>query len=133
MNKVVLLGRLTKDPDVKYTQTGKVVTQFTLAVDRPFKDAGGNKEADFIPVVVWGKAAELVGNSCQKGHRLLVEGRLQIRSYDAKDGTKRWVTEVIANSVEFIERKADAAASAGDKGGFESFGHAVPFDEDIPF
>lgn len=70
MNKVVLLGRLTKDPDVKYTQTGKVVTQFTLAVDRPFKDADGNKETDFIPVAVWGKAAELVGNSCQKGHRL---------------------------------------------------------------
>ena len=133
MNKAIIMGRLTKDPDVKYTQTGKVVTQFTLAVDRPFKDAQGNKETDFIPVVLWGKTAELVGNSCQKGHRLLVEGRLQIRSYDAKDGTKRWVTEIIASSVEFIERKADVAASAGDKGGFESFGQAVPFDEDIPF
>lgn len=136
MNKVVLLGRLTKDPDVKYTQTGKVVTQFTLAVDRPFKDADGNKETDFIPVVVWGKAAELVGNSCQKGHRLLIDGRLQIRSYEAKEGGKRWVTEIIANSVEFIERKASgggAAASAGDKGGFETFGTAVPFDEEIPF
>lgn len=133
MNKVVLLGRLTKDPDVKYTQTGKVVCQFTLAVDRPFKDANGNKEADFIPVVLWGKPAELVGNSCQKGHRLLVDGRLQIRSYDAKDGTKRWVTEIIANSVEFIERKADAAAaSAGDKGGFESFGQAEDLSN-IPF
>lgn len=132
MNKVILMGRLTKDPDVKYTQTGKVVTQFTLAVDRQFKDANGNKETDFIPVVVWGKAAELVGNSCQKGHRLLVDGRLQIRSYDAKDGTKRWVTEVIANSVEFVERKADAAASAGDKGGFESFGQAEDLSN-IPF
>ena len=136
MNKVVLLGRLTKDPDVKYTQTGKVVCQFTLAVDRPFKDANGNKEADFIPVVLWGKPAELVGNSCQKGHRLIVEGRIQIRNYEAKDGSKRWVTEIIANSVEFIERKASgggAAASAGDKGGFETFGTAVPFDEEIPF
>lgn len=136
MNKVVLMGRLTKDPDVKYTQTGKVVTQFTLAVDRPFKDAQGNKETDFIPVVLWGKAAELVGNSCQKGHRLIVEGRIQIRNYEAKDGSKRWVTEIIANSVEFIERKASgggAAASAGDKGGFETFGTAVPFDEAIPF
>ena len=118
MNKVVLLGRLTKDPDVKYTQTGKVVTQFNLAVDRPFKDADGNKETDFIPVVVWGKIAELVGNSCSKGHRLLVEGRLQIRSYDAKDGGKRWVTEIIANSIEFIERRSSAG---------------VPFDEEIPF
>lgn len=133
MNKAILMGRLTKDPDVKYTQTGKVVTQFTLAVDRPFKDAQGNKETDFVPVVLWGKTAELVGNSCQKGHRLLVEGRLQIRSYDAKDGTKRWVTEVIANSVEFIERKADAAAvSAGEKGGFESFGQAEDLSN-IPF
>jgi len=132
MNKVTLLGRLVKDPEVRYAQSGKCVAQFTLAVDRPFKDANGNKETDFIPVVVWGKAAELVGNSCQKGHRLLVDGRLQIRSYDAKDGTKRWVTEVIANSVEFIERKADVAASAGDKGGFESFGQAEDLSN-IPF
>lgn len=133
MNKVTLLGRLVKDPDVKYTQTGKVVTQFTLAVDRPFKDAQGNKETDFIPVVLWGKTAELVGNSCQKGHRLIVEGRIQIRSYDAKDGTKRWVTEIIANSVEFVERKSDKGGTSGDKSEFEQFGHAVPFDEDIPF
>lgn len=75
MNKAIIMGRLTKDPDVKYTQSGKCVTQFTLAVDRPFKDANGNKETDFIPVVLWGKTAELVGNSCQKGHRLLVEGQ----------------------------------------------------------
>lgn len=136
MNKVILMGRLTKDPEVRYTQTGKVITQFILAVDRPFKDADGNKETDFIPVVAWGKAAELVGNSCQKGHRLLVDGRLQIRSYEVKEGGKRWATEVIANSVEFIERKASgggAAASAGDKGGFKTFGTAVPFDEEIPF
>lgn len=133
MNKAIIMGRLTKDPDVKYTQTGKVVTQFTLAVDRPFKTPDGQKEADFIPVVVWGKAAELVGNSCQKGHRLLVDGRLQIRSYDAKDGTKRWVTEIIANSVEFIERKAGGgSASGGDKGGFESFGQAEDLSN-IPF
>ena len=130
MNKVILMGRLTKDPEVKYTQTGKVVTQFTLAVDRPFKDA---KETDFIPVVVWGKAAELVGNSCQKGHRLLVDGRLQIRSYEAKDGSKRWVTEIIVNGVEFVERKSDKGGTSGDKSEFEQFGHAVPFDEDIPF
>lgn len=133
MNKVILMGRLTKDPEVKYTQTGKVVTQFTLAVDRPFKDADGNKETDFIPVVVWGKAAELVGNSCQKGHRLIVEGRIQIRNYEAKDGSKRWVTEIIANSVEFIERKeGGGSASGGDKGGFESFGQAEDLSN-IPF
>ena len=133
MNKAIIMGRLTKDPDVKYTQTGKVVTQFTLAVDRPFKTPDGQKEADFISVVVWGKAAELVGNSCQKGHRLLVEGRIQIRNYEAKDGSKRWVTEIIANGVEFVERKSDKGGTSGDKSEFEQFGHAVPFDEDIPF
>lgn len=133
MNKVTLLGRLVKDPEVRYVQSGKCVAQFTLAVGRPFKDADGNKETDFIPVVLWGKPAELVGNSCQKGHRLLVDGRLQIRSYDAKDGTKRWVTEIIANSVEFIERKeGGGSASGGDKGGFESFGQAEDLSN-IPF
>ena len=105
MNKIVVLGRLTKDPEVRYTPSQKVVASFTLAVDRPFTTPDGKREADFIPVVVWGKAAELVGNSCAKGHRLLVEGRLQIRNFDAKDGTKHWVTEVIANNIEFIERK----------------------------
>lgn len=134
MNSITLLGRLVRDPEVKYTQSGKVVTSLTLAVDRIFKNANGDKEADFIPVVIWGKTAELVGNSCSKGHRLLVEGRLQIRSYDAKDGTKRWVTEIIANNVEFIERRSDTAGSAAGAGsGMESFGTAVPFDEEIPF
>ena len=107
-NRITLLGRLTKDVEVKYTPSQKVVATFTLAVDRPFTGADGKKEADFIPCVVWGKSAELIGNSCQKGHRLLIEGRLQIRNFEAKDGTKRYIAEVIANSFEFIERKADA-------------------------
>ncbi len=136
MNKVILMGRLTRDPEVRYTQTGKVVCQFTLAVDRPFTNQEGQREADFIPVVIWGKIAELCGNSLTKGQRALVDGRLQIRSYDAKDGTKRWVTEIIANGVEFIERKNDNAtptANTGAKSEMEAFGQAVPFDEEIPF
>ena len=134
MNKVILMGRLTRDPEVRYTQTGKVVCQFTLAVDRPFANQEGQREADFIAIVVWGKIAELCGNSLTKGQRALVDGRLQIRSYDAKDGTKRWVTEIIANNVEFIERRSDTAGSAAGAGsGMESFGTAVPFDEEIPF
>ena len=126
MNRVQILGRLTKDPEIRQTHSGKTVAQFTLAVDRPFKNEAGQKEADFIPVVVWGKTAELVGNSCKKGHRLLVEGRLQIRNFDGKDGTKHWVTEVIANSVEFIERKEQAKKMT-------DIGQSVPFDEDVPF
>ena len=133
MNKVILMGRLTRDPEVRYTQTGKVVCQFTLAVDRPFTNQEGQREADFIPVVIWGKIAELCGNSLTKGQRALVDGRLQIRSYDAKDGTKRWVTEIIANSVEFIERRSDTAKPTGEKSEMEAFGQAVPFDEEIPF
>lgn len=139
MNKVILMGRLTRDPEVRYTQTGKVVCQFTLAVDRPFTNQEGQREADFIPVVIWGKIAELCGNSLTKGQRALVDGRLQIRSYDAKDGTKRWVTEIVANGVEFIERKAAGGGmpghttEVGPKSKMESFGSAVPFDEEIPF
>ena len=109
MNKIIIMGRVTKQVDVRYTPSQKVVCSFTLAVDRPFLNQEGKREADFIPVFVWGKAAELCGNRLAKGHRILVEGRLQIRSYDGKDGNRHWVTEVIANSVEFIERKADSA------------------------
>ena len=127
MNKIVILGRLTKDPEVRYTPSQKVVASLTLAVDRPFTGADGKREADFIPVVIWGKTAEMVGNSCAKGHRLLVEGRLQIRNFDAKDGTKHWVTEVIANSVEFIERKEQAKKMT-------DIGQSVPFDsEEVVF
>lgn len=138
MNKVILLGRLTKDPEIRYTPSQKVVAQFTLAVDRPFLNQLGQREADFIPVVAWGKSAELIGNSCTKGHRLLVEGRLQIRNYDAKDGTKRWVTEVIASTFEFIERKSESHANESDanasySSGMEDMGQEVPFDEEIPF
>ena len=133
MNKIILLGRLTRDPEVRYTPTGKVVCQFTLAVDRPFANQEGQREADFIAIVVWGKIAELCGNSLTKGQRALVDGRLQIRSYDAKDGTKRWVTEIIANSVEFIERRSDTAKPTDEKSEMEAFGQAVPFDEEIPF
>ena len=147
MNKIIIMGRVTKQVDVRYTPSQKVVCSFTLAVDRPFLNQEGKREADFIPVVVWGKAAELCGNSLAKGHRILVEGRLQIRSYDGKDGNRHWVTEVIANSVEFVERKADSAnrhiAPAGDMGAapragaakpdMSGLGTSVPFDEDVPF
>lgn len=132
MNHITLLGRLVKDPEIKYTPSEKCVAQFTLAVDRPFKNADGTRDADFIPVVVWNRAAELVGNSCVKGHRLLVEGRLQIRSYQAKDGTKKYITEVIANSVEFIERKSDSAPKTmADMG--KDVTNESSFDTEIPF
>ena len=136
MNKVILMGRLTRDPEVRYTQTGKVVCQFTLAVDR-YGAKEGEQSADFVPVVVWGKVGEACGNNLAKGKLALVDGRLQIRSYEAKDGSgKRWVTEVIAGSVQFLDRKTNIAGaheqSAAD-GNMESFGSATTFDEEIPF
>ena len=136
MNRIMLLGRLTKDPEIRYTPSGACVAQFTLAVDRPYtKD--GSREADFIPCVTWGKTSETIGNYVHKGQRLLVEGRLQIRSYDGKDGQKRWVTEVIANSVQFLDYSKGSdkpAKSAPKKQGFESFGQEVPYGgEEIPF
>ena len=136
MNKIILLGRLVKDPEVKYTNNGKVVAMFTLAVNRPYSSQDGKQEADFISVVVWGKSAETIGNCVTKGQRLLVEGRLQIRSYEGNDGSKRWVTEVIADRFEFIEKKGDAKPGTTPKQGqspMESFGEAVPFNEEIPF
>ena len=129
------MGRLTRDPEVRYTQSGKVVCQFTLAVDRFTTNAEGQREADFVPVVVWGKIGELCGNSLAKGSRALVDGRLQIRSYEAKDGSgKRWVTEVIAGAVQFLDRKAGSTSqSHGEPSAMDSFGSQVPFDEEIPF
>lgn len=139
MNNVILMGRLTRDPEVRYTQTGKVVCQFTLAVDRPFANQDGQREADFIPIVIWGKPAEVAGNSLQRGHRALVEGRLQVRSYDDKQGYKHYVSEVIAGHFEFIERKADTQQSQQpvqqqqgyQQGSMDGFG--VPYNEEIPF
>jgi len=137
MNKIILFGRLTRDPEVRVTPSDKTVCTFTLAVDRQFASQNGTKEADFINIVVWGKAAELCGNSLAKGHRLLVEGRLQIRSYTAKNGEKKYVTEVIANSVKFIERRDSNLqktqnASEQNESAMDAFGQ-TRFDEEIPF
>lgn len=103
MNKTVLIGRLTKDPELKFAQgTGNAVTTFTIAVNRRFKREG-QPEVDFIPVVVFGKQAESTANYMTKGKLISVAGSIQTRTYDAKDGTKRYVTEVIADEVSFLE------------------------------
>lgn len=133
MNKIILLGRLTKDPEVKYTNNGKAVAQFTLAVNRPIKNAEGNYEADFINIVAWNQTAEVVGNYVHKGQRLLIEGRLQIRTYDAKDGSKRYVTEVVASNIEFIEKKEGGSPTSTRNDGFSGMGDAVPYGQEIPF
>ncbi len=139
MNKVVLLGRLTKDPEVRYTPSQKVVVGFTMAVDRPFTNKDGQREADFIPVIMWGKPAELIGNSFSKGQRILIEGRIQTRTYDGKDGAKHWVTEVVASDFEYIEKKGTGGGASAPASGprqespMANMGEDVPFDEEVPF
>lgn len=103
LNRVILIGRLTRDPDLKYTSSGVAVTQFTLAVDRPFTGQGGEREADFIPVVVWRQLAETCANYLRKGRLTAVEGRIQVRNYDNNEGKKIFVTEIIADNVRFLE------------------------------
>ncbi len=126
MNKVILVGRLAQDPEVRYTQSGKAVASFTIAVNR--FAGGGQKEADFIPIVAWEKLAETCGNNLTKGQRVLVEGRLQIRSYETNDGQKRRVAEVIAQNIEFLERKQQTE----DKEATPFGGQVFP-EEEIPF
>lgn len=104
MNKVVLIGRLTTDPMLKFTPgSGAAVTTLTLAVDK-YNTKTGQKEADFVPVVIWGKQAESTANYMSKGSQMAISGRIQTRSYDAKDGTKRYVTEVVATEVQFLSK-----------------------------
>lgn len=131
MNKVILVGRLAQDPEVRYTQSGKAVASFTLAVNR-FGGGQGQNNADFIPIVAWEKLAETCGNNLTKGQRVLVDGRLQIRSYEANDGQKRRVAEVVAQSIEFLERKQASTSDAGNID-INSFGKDVFPDEEIPF
>lgn len=103
LNRVILIGRLTRDPELRYTPAGVAVTQFTLAVDRPFTSQGGEKEADFIPVVTWRQLAETCANYLRKGRLAAVEGRIQVRNYENNEGKRVYVTEVIADNVRFLE------------------------------
>ena len=103
MNRVVLVGRLTKDPDLKYTPSGVAVATFTLAVNRQFSNQSGEREADFINCVVWRKPAENVSNFLKKGSLAGVDGRIQTRNFEGQDGKRVYVTEVVAESVQFLE------------------------------
>ncbi len=104
LNQVVLIGNLTRDPELRYTPDGTPVTSFTVAVNRPFVNRQGEREADFVPVVVWRKRAETCSEYLMKGSQVAVEGRLQVRNYEDKDGIRKWVTEVVARRVDFLQR-----------------------------
>ena len=160
MNRVILIGRLTRDPELRYTPSGVAVTQFTLAVDRPFTGQGGEREADFIPVVTWRQLAETCANYLRKGRLTAVEGRIQVRNYENNEGKRVYVTEVIADNVRFLESNRDgnngggreegsfsggSSASGGNRGnsGYSRNNNQDPFsdegkpidisDDDLPF
>jgi len=113
LNSVILIGRLVRDPELKYTSNGVAVCNFTLAVDRAFSK---EKEADFVPIITWQKLAETCANHLNKGRLVAVEGRLQIRNYETTDGQKRKVAEVVANSVQFLDRAKEQNEGPTDYG-----------------
>lgn len=124
MNKSILIGRLTRDPELKYIPSGEAVANFTLAVDRPFANKAGEKEADFIPIVVWKKQAENCAKYLTKGSQVAIDGRIQVRSWE-KDGKRQYMTEVVAERVEFLSKSQKAPE--------EYQGQEVAHDEDLPF
>ncbi len=133
-NRIILIGRLTRDPELRYVPNGAPVASFTLAVDRPFRDQQGNRETDFIDIVAWRKLAEQVSQYMTKGRMVAVEGRLQIRSYETQDGQRRKVAEVVADGIRFLDRgdRARAAAAPADTGMGDEPAQGGQ-DEDVPF
>ncbi len=149
MNKVILIGRLARDPELRTTSSGIAQTNFTVAVSRNFTNQAGEREADFIACTAWRKQAENVSKYCSKGSQVAVEGRIQVRSYDGTDGNKRYVTEVIADNVTFLGSKgssnnmsfnesndgnSDIVATDMPSDPYKDFGEEIALsDDDLPF
>jgi len=132
INRIVLVGRLTRDPELRYTPNGRAVTSFSLAVNRRFSNQQGEREVDFIDIVAWGKTAETCANHLQKGRLVGVEGRLQVRSYETQDGQKRKAAEVVADNVAFLDRARGSGSPEGASDEFApdikvSSGDETPF------
>lgn len=136
LNKIFIMGRLTRDPELRRTQNGTAVTSFSLAVDRDFKNADGTNDTDFIDVVAWRNTAEFVSKYFSKGRMAVVEGRLQMRDWTDKEGNKRRNAEVLADNIYFGDSKKDTEdrdgryGGAGRSGGFSGIDEE---DEDLPF
>ena len=141
VNKVILIGNLGRDPEVRFTGGGRAVANFRIATSEVFSDSQGQRQerTDWHNIVVWGKQAETCGQYLQKGRQVYVEGSLRTRSYDDKDGNKRYVTEVVAQRVQFLGgggggggRSVEPRDPMGDEGSSAGPGPAVP-EDDIPF
>lgn len=129
LNKIILIGRLVADPQLRYTQTGIAVTNFTLAVNRSFVSQSGEREADFIDIVTWRKQAEVCANHLNKGRLVAVSGRLQIRSYEDQNGIRRKAAEVVADQVQFLDRGRDSVSDQ-----YESAEESPESEfDDVPF
>lgn len=145
LNRVVIVGRLTKDPDLRYTPSGVAVANFTVAVNRPFSNQQGNREVDFINCVIWRKQAENLANYMNKGSMVGVDGRIQTRSFDGQDGKRVFITEIVAESVQFLENKSSEGSKSSHQQhsntgqhqtnkGLEHEGEPVNLeDDDLPF
>lgn len=136
MNSLILIGRLTKDVELRYTkESKKAVSSFSIAVERPYASADGQKKVDFLPVQVWGKIAENCANYLEKGSLVAVKGSIQNRSYDNDKGEKRYITEVVAENVQFLSRKKDSGeiTQATLEGNSVSPDGYIPSDDDTPF
>ena len=141
LNRVVLVGRLTRDPELRYTPNGVAVANFTVAVNRPFRNQQGEQEADFINCVTWRKQSENLANYMRKGSLIGVDGRIQTRSYENQEGRRVWVTEVLAENIQFLESKgaSQQRADYGLHAQNDSYQHQPsapvhqPFDETQTF
>ena len=130
MNKVILIGRLTKDPELRKTPNGTSVCQFTLAVNRPFQGQNGEKQADFISCMAWKVQAENLCKYIKKGGLIAISGNIQARSYDDNNGVKRYVTEVVCENISFLEAKKDNSDYTEKTKQDDPFN---PADDDLPF
>lgn len=149
MNKVILIGRLARDPEMRTTSSGISMTRFTIAVSRPFNTQDGQQQTDFINCITWRRQAENVAKYCSKGSQVAVEGRIQVSSYDAQDGTKRYTTDVVCDNVTFLGSKAGNTNFTNDnynadtsevpttdisEDPFKDFGDEIALsDDDLPF
>lgn len=135
MNRTVLVGRLTKDPDLRYTSGGTAVASFLLAVNRSFKNQSGEREADFINCIIWRKAAENFANFTHKGSLVGVDGRIQTRNYENKEGNRVYVTEIIVENFDLLESKSSNQNSqSGQQNNQHSNNEQIDIqDDDLPF
>ena len=134
LNRVILIGRLTRDIELRYSQSGVAIANFTLAVDRRFKNAQGERETDFIPCVAFRQLAELCANYLAKGKLASVDGRIRVGTYNDKEGQKRWTTEIIAEDIRFLSPRDGGNGSAElSYTEQDSLGEELSLEDDIPF